>query len=346
MFSSYEEVYHNCSDDFILEKRLDLVRYANEFGIRACCKHFKTTKNTVRRWCRRYAIHGKKGLKNLSRAPKRVRRKISQQTIESIKEVVCDSEDKKKYITSVNVIRKLKLYQYNYFTINRYVQKFKKKRKKRENNSQSGTTDFKKDLIPFELVQIDIKYLTDIKQLKPYFKNRNLCKYQITFRDVCTGLSCVAYCYEKSLTNTYLFLKKVIYPFLSNIPGIDLKKIKVQTDNGAEFTNRDKRLYVKAIPEETIFTKFINENFYKHKTIIPGNCTAQSEVESFHWTIEKDCLAWDDIFDNKTLLENTSNFINEFNNRKRYKKDFTPVEKIKEFYNIDTLILPDVIILD
>lgn len=344
MFSSYSEIYHNCSEEFIIEKRLDLVHYANQFGIKACCRHFSCSKNTVKRWVRRYAVYGKKGLKNASRAPKKTNRKISQRTIDSIEVIVRDSEEKKKYITTVNVIKKLDLKE-NYFTINRYVRRFMKKRKRREANSENRSTEFKKDLLPFEIVQIDIKYLTDIAQLRPYFNGRNLAKYQITARDVCTGYTIVAYCYEKSLTNTYNFLKNIIYPFFKSFEELDLKKINVQSDNGNEFTNRNSRIIHVDKPVDSLFTKFINENFRKHRLIVPGHCTAQSEVESFHWTIEKDCLAWDDITDNKTLIECTTKFIKEFNNKKRFKKDYSPIEKISEYFDISKIKFPEPIIL-
>lgn len=132
--------------------------------------------------------------------------------------------------------------------------------------------------------------MTDIYNLKPYFVNRSLAKYEITARDVFSGFSFVSYCDDKSIYYTHSFLTKVFYHFLRTIPGLDLKEITVQTDNGSEFTNRfiktDGRTH-----KQSIFTKFIEYNFKRHKTNIPGHCTADSEVESFHWSIERDCLS-------------------------------------------------------
>lgn len=89
--------------------------------------------------------------------------------------------------------------------------------------------------------QIDIKYLTDIDNLKPYFdknNDRGLMKYQITARDLSTGLPLVAYCNEKSVTYTKMFLKNILYKFLEKFEYLNLKDIKIQTDNGTEFTNK------------------------------------------------------------------------------------------------------------
>ena len=89
--------------------------------------------------------------------------------------------------------------------------------------------------------QVDIKYLTDIDNLKPYFdknNDRSLMKYQITARDLATGFPIVAYCNEKSVTYTKMFLEKILYEFLIQFKYLNLKDIKVQTDNGGEFTNK------------------------------------------------------------------------------------------------------------
>ncbi len=73
---------------------------------------------------------------------------------------------------------------------------------------------------------------------------------------------------------------------------MNLKKIIIQTDNGSEFTNRYKKTYGKE-PEKSSFTIFVEDKFKKHRMNMPGHCTADSDVETFRWLIERDCLAWD-----------------------------------------------------
>lgn len=346
MFSSYQEMYYNSkSEEYIVEKRLELVRYAMEYGIRSASRCFKTTRNTVKRWLRRYRELGKKGLKDFSKAPKNCPRRISQNIINDITALVEDSEEKNKYVTSTNVMKKLNVQVCGYCTVNRYVNKARKKKKQAREKCNNESTEFKKHLKPFQIIQVDIKYLTDIPSLKPYFKGKNLMKYQITARDVYSGFPIVAYCEEKSLTNTLKFLNEVLHPFLKQIPYLDLKSIIIQTDNGKEFTNKDCKTYRIEKPVDSGFTLFIKTNYKKHKLIVPGHCTAQSEVESFHWSIERDCLAWEDIIDNKSLIYYTSNYINEFINKKRYNCDYTPLEKIKQFYSLKNVVLPKPILL-
>ena len=149
----------------------------------------------------------------------------------------------------------------------------------------------------------------------------------------------MAYCDDKSLTYTTIFLNTILYPFLKQFKGLDLKKVTIQTDNGTEFTNRYKRTKGQN-PKTSSFTIFIEDKFKRHKTNIPGHCTADSEVESFHWSIERDCLAWDDIVDDKTLIKYTTEYIKEYLNTEIKTRGYSPIDKIKETYEIDNIIYP------
>ncbi len=343
---TYYEIYHNSKNsEYIISKRLEMVKYAIEFGVKPTARQFKTSKNTVKRWLKRYQAHGIDGLKNHSTRPLHFNNPILKKDIDKIQECVIDAKEKKKYITVNNVRKKTKIFKYSDATINRYINKSldKKKRNISKPKSNGGDISFKEKLNPFSLIQIDIKYLTDIDSLKPYFKNRNLARYEITARDVATGFSIVSYCEEKSLYYTHQFLENILYPFLKSIPGIDLKKILIQTDNGREFTNKNNRRILEV--KESIFTNFCKKYFKGHKTNIPGHCTADSEVESFHWSIERDCLAWEDINNNETLVYHVSKYMQEYNSSIIKKRGYSPLEKILSFFNISSLNLPTVKIL-
>lgn len=342
---TYSDVYYKVKNpDYLIEKRLEMIHLAQDIGILKTSKFYKCSRNTVKRWLRRYLTLGKVGLLDMSRKPHTSPRKLSSEDINKIKEYTLKKKEGKKYINSRRIHKDLNI-NTSYETVNKYVNEVLGKKKNRKRiKTNGGSTDFKKDLKPFELVQVDVKYLTDIDNLRSYFKYNNLVKYELTFRDVATGFSVVAYADEKSVTNSELFLKKVIEPFLRSISGLDLKSIRFQTDNGTEFTNKKIKTYVKDYAKTSIFTDFINKHFKDHKTIIPGHCTAQSEVESFHWTIERECLAWEDITDNESLIYYVSKFMKEYNNKKRFKRDYSPVEKIESYFNCK-VELPEVVIL-
>lgn len=342
---TYSDVYHKVKNpEYLLDKRLEMVYLAQDIGILKTSKFYKCSRNTVKRWLRRYLVYGKSGLLDKSKKPHNSPKKLSSEDIEKIKEYTLKKKEGKKHINSKLIHKDLGI-KTSYETVNKYVNEvLGKKKNRKRTKTNGGSTDFKKDLKPFELVQVDVKYLTDIDNLRSYFKFNNLVKYELTFRDVATGLAVVAYADEKSVTNSELFLKKVIEPFLRSIRGLDLKSVRFQTDNGTEFTNKKIKTYVKDEAKTSIFTEFIKEHFKDHKTIIPGHCTAQSEVESFHWTIERDCLAWEDITDNESLIYYVSKFMKEYNSRKRFKRDYSPLEKVEEYFNCK-VELPEVVIL-
>ena len=164
-------------------------------------------------------------------------------------------------------------------------------------------------------------------------------KYQITARDLATGLPIVAYCNEKSVIYTKMFLENVFYEFLKQFKYLNLKEIKVQTDNGLEFTNKYIQTKGKE-PEKSSFTLFIEKHLKKHKTNPPACPTWDSDVESFHWSIERDCLAWDDIVDNETLIKYTTKYIERYINAEIKTRGYSPLDKIKTALEIEKINIP------
>ena len=141
------------------------------------------------------------------------------------------------------------------------------------------------------------------------------------------------------MTYTRIFLERILYPFLKQFKELDLKTITIQTDNGSENTNK----YIKTngrAAEKSAFTVFVEDKFKKHKLNIPGSPTYDSDVESFHWSIERDCLAWEDIVDDETLIKYTTIYIKEYLQTEIKIRGYSPLEKIKETYEIDNITYP------
>lgn len=350
MFCSYQEMYYSVNNmSIIVDKRLEMVHMAHEIGMKATARFYKTDRNTVRKWCRRYALEGIDGLKDRSKKPLTSPSMMKQKDINKITQASKEAKLKKKYITVNNIRKKTKIKLYSDATINRYIKKaIGKERNQKKQVTNGRSTEFKQHLLPFEIIQVDIKYLTDIDNLKPYFDNSNdrgLVKYQITARDVFTGFPLVAYCYEKTPQMTTLFLETVLMPFLSQFKHINLKNTVIQTDNGLEFTNKYLNTKTGKEAKETTFTIYINKKFKRHKTNIPGHCTGNSEVENFHWNIERDCLAWEEIVDNKSLLKYVDEYINIYVRTKFSKKNYSPYGKIKETLKVRTIKIPKTQIL-
>ena len=344
MFFSYKDMYDSIDNEKVLmDKRLEMVRYANDNGVKVAARFYKCSKNTIKKWCRRYAIYGYAGLKDKSRRPIHSPKRIPDDDIIKIKETCDYAKEKGKYITVNNVRKRTGIKDYSDVTMNRYINVACGKRKNlKHTQPKGGDVSWKQHLKPFQLWQVDIKYLTDINNLKPYFKkdsDRSLAKYQITARDVATGFPIVAYCNEKSATYTKMFLENILYKFLKQFDGIDLKSITIQTDNGKEFTNKYTKTNGKS-PKETNFTLYVYCKFKKHKTNPPGSPTYDSDVESFHWSIERDCLAWDDIVDNESLIKYTTEYITNYINTEIKTRGYSPLDKIKTAYEIDNIQFP------
>ena len=136
-----------------------------------------------------------------------------------------------------------------------------------------------------------------------------------------------------------MFLEEVLHPFLKQFKGLNLKEITIQTDNGSENTNRLIKTTGKE-PEKSLFTVFVEDKFKKHKINLPGSPTYDSDVETFHWSIERDCLAWDDIVDDETLIKYTTEYMNGYLHTQIKTRGYSPIDKIKETYDIDNIIYP------
>ena len=91
-------------------------------------------------------------------------------------------------------------------------------------------------------------------------------------------------------------------------------------------------------PKISSFTLYVEDKFKKHRTNIPGHCTADSDVETFHWSIERDCLAWDDIVDDETLIKYTTEYMKEYLYTEIKTRGYSPIDKIKETYDIANII--------
>lgn len=346
MFSSYQEMYYaSKSMEFIVRKRLDMVHMAFDIGYKATARYFNTDRNTVRKWTRRYQLEGLNGLRDRNKKPLNSPTRIKQNDIDKIIETCKWAFEKGKYITVKNIRRHTKIKKYSDTTINRYIKKALINPKKKKDKTTGASTLFKEFLKPFEIIQVDIKFLTDIQNLHPYFETQNLARYQITARDVCTGFPIVAYCHEKSVYMTTKFLEEVLTPFLKQFKYLEFRDIIIQTDNGTEFTNKYIRTKDGHEAQDTAFTIYIAKRFKKHRTNIPGHCTSNSEVESFHWSIERDCLAWCDIYNNKSLLKSVEEYINSYVHTKISTKGFSPYQKIKETLKVKTFKVPKPILL-
>ncbi|MEA3497301.1 MAG: helix-turn-helix domain-containing protein, partial [Bacteroidota bacterium] len=205
---------------------LHAIKYNNKSKTAA---EFNCDIKTVRKLLNRFNEDGNKGLKNKSKrphhSPNKISRKLEQYIIDCRKQNPAFGPIRLKdyYHISCHISTIGKVLQRNNLTI-----RHKKRSKKRIDMREA-----KKLYKPFENIQIDIKYLTDIAKYYPYMLGLRLPTFQYTARDVRTGALFVAYADSVSMTYASIFAKYLLKHLKKH--NVDISKVTIQTDNGSEF---------------------------------------------------------------------------------------------------------------
>ena len=257
--------------------RVNLIDYAQKHGFKAAAREFSCTRNTVRKWVRRYKGKGLNGLNNHSRRPKSCPFKTPPKEEEEILRL----RDSLKKVSSTRLVREFGIKRspatvYRIFKRNdRIKSKWKKHRKKND------LREIKAKLKVFEKIQVDIKELQDIPNYYPYYKSQGLPRYQFTARDVKSGALFFAFGHNKGCVNAATFCAYLL-EHLKRFK-IDVSEINVQTDNDGAFVGNWR------VGSSSPF-KNIVEKIYKatHLRIPPSAPTYNSDVETSHARIEEE----------------------------------------------------------
>ena len=300
--------------------RKKLVEYALENGISAAAREFHTTRKTVYKWLHRYQEEGVSGLVDRSRAPHHCPHKLSveiEQKIVAIRKL-------RPYLGPYRIREEYGI-QASIMAIYRVLKDYGLIRpRKRKYKTKRDLRAVKQKLRPFELIQVDIKELKDIPNYYPYLVI-GFPPYQFSARDVRTGISFVSYGYEKSSTNTGIFLLYVGMHLWRC--GVDLREVTWQTDNGSEFIGSPTRKQGKTLFEE-IAAWFGS----KTATIPPRQSTFNSDVEAMHRLIEEEFYDLESYQQRKQFLQKAMTYMVYFNafRKFRYKYGQTPLDILKK----------------
>lgn len=256
--------------------RLKVAQYARAHGIKASAQAFSCSRNTIRKWLRRYEQGGYHELSDISRRPERSPRKISNEEIQRIIYV-------KKSARTIGAERLRELHDID--TSPRTMRKYWREagigyniRKKHKVKNDLRAMKAARGM--FAQIQVDTKHLNDIPEYWEKMVDHALPRYQYTARETVSGLHMIGYAQELSLTNSLSFIH-LLGEHLAKA-GVDLSKIEIQTDNGSEFIGSSTAL------EDSIVTKYINAHFAGHRTIPPGKSNYQADVETVHGRIENE----------------------------------------------------------
>jgi len=263
-----------------------MVQLALDKGISESARYYKTTRKTVRKWTMRYKSEGLSGLEDRKRIPKHIPHKapkpIEDKVIELRKTHPAWGPERLKMhydlLISTKAIARI-IRQAGLVKVRR--KKWKKQRDLREQ---------KRQLKPFQLIEVDVKDLCDINKYWPQMRKLNLPRYQFTARDVRTGGSFYAYGKTKDSTNSAIFIQYLLSQLKHY--GVEMSELTIQTDNGTEFIGNIVKKHSQAG-----FIKVLECFNVQHRRIPPRACTWQSDVEVFHKLIEDELYDIEDYKD-------------------------------------------------
>jgi transposase-like protein len=264
-----------CAKDQPFHLHYRLVLTALDQGIRSAARQFGCTRNTVRKWLRRYQAQGKPALTAQSRRPKRIPHQTSpaveRRVLAVRKQIPCFGPQRLKtdfdLPCSVGAIARI-LRQHGLT-----------RSRRKPHRSKLNLSAEKMAWKPCARLQIDTKDLIDLPNYKPLIE-RGFARYQFTARMVPEGALWFAYSHFNDSTYGLLFADRLLGWLKAH--GVNLSELTVQTDNGSEFGGNWNR---KSLPP---FTELVEQTWKcrKHRFNPPHRATFNSDVECVHGIME------------------------------------------------------------
>jgi transposase len=245
-------------------------------GIKETARVFHTTRNTVRKWYRRWCEDGYAALADRSRRPKRS--PLATPLDERRKLVKLKKQYKRLGAEAIKTIEGLSQSPRTIRKIWRQEGVSSRKRRKKH-QTKRNLREVKKRWALFEQICEDTKDLTDIPEYWSQIQALRLPRWQYTARDVTSGLLYMGFAQERSLIFATLFAQ-YLTESLQDCGG-DLSATTRQTDNGSEYIGswnaKGDSAYTKAVQGVP------GQNHY---TIPPGAHRFQADVETVHNLVE------------------------------------------------------------
>ena len=257
--------------------RFHVVEYAKTHSVSGAAREFSTTRKTVRKWVKRFKMHGLKALEDKSKAPHQCPHKLGELDENKIQIT------REKYPQwGPKRLKTLAKLPYGASAIYRVLKQRKLCHKKKKYQKKRDLRELKKKRYTvFQKFQVDVKYLDDIPEFYPYFLRLHLPRFELTARCIISGATFTSYADENTTTNAGIFAEYVIEHL--KYYGVDVSKTEFQYDNGSEFIGN-----VSKKEGKTPFQDRIDFHKLSHGRIPPARPTFNSDVESFHRIVEQE----------------------------------------------------------
>jgi len=257
--------------------RYQMYFYAETYGTSEAARRLNTTTKTVRLWRDRYREDKELGLQNKSRVGQNHPLKMPQE----VQDAIIKERKTRGNPGARTIINNLNL-PYSAKTVHKVIKRhdltLKHRTRYRKRHDMSAVKALYK---PFEKIQIDTKYYNDIPEQYAAYQQGLIPRFQITARDYRTGMVFMGFTNYKDTLSTSIFADYLI-GYLKGL-GYQPNEIIFQSDSGTEFIDP---LYHETTRFETILAK----HGAGYVRIPPKAPTFNSDVESFHNTIELEFL--------------------------------------------------------
>jgi transposase len=326
----YEQIIKMKGKADKFDLRLRIIKHALTYGVKPTARDFDTTPKTVRKWLNRYKQEHLTGLNELPRIPHNCPHKTSSQ----MERKVVSLRKQFPFKGSKRLKREHNL-SCSHEAIRRILKEHDLVIKRRKKHKRKrDLREIKKKWPLFSQITADTKDLKDIPHYWPQMKTLALPKYQFTAREIRSGLMFLGFANEKSASNACLFAR-ILCEHLRNC-GVDMKQLKIQTDNGTEFIGcfRQDR-------SRDGFEKIVEGFGAKHKRIPPRAWSYNSDVETVHRTIEDEFYDLENFEGIKDFHQRVASYQAWYNLlRQNSNKDYkAPLQIIRELGpNIDPAI--------
>jgi len=317
---SYYSVMRKCKEKKQL--RYQMVLSVESVGLKETARRFHTTRNTVRKWYRRWIEGGYQALEDLSRRPHRSPRA----TPEAEKQKIVRLKRKYKRL-GAEAVKILENLPQSPKTIRKIWREhgLPGRRRRKKHQSKQNLRAVKKRWALFAQICEDTKDLTDIPEYWPQMRAKNLPRYQYTAREVTSGLLYLAFAQELSLAYATLFATYLNRSLQAL--GVDLSRTVRQTDSGPEYIGSWQA------KEPSAYTRAVESvEGQEHRTIPKRAYTFQADVETVHNLVEMEFYEIERFRDRRDFLQKAYSYQLFFNLQRpnSYKEGKTPWELAKE----------------
>lgn len=244
-----------------------VVKYSLKYGVTKAAIKFKMHRKTIYRWREKYDGTAQ-SLKNKSRRPHSHPMQHTEEEIKMIKNYKYKNKETGLVVLWVKLRRAG--YTRSITSLYRVMQRIGIYQKTPSKKKEYEPKPYEEMKYPGERVQIDVKYVP-AKSLTKEVREKEGRYYQYTAIDEYTRQRVLWASKEHSTYASTEFLKIIKKKFKYKIECI-------QTDNGAEFTNRLTTYREK----KTLFEKALEEAGIKHKLIKPKTPRHNGKVERSH----------------------------------------------------------------